>query len=118
MTFGAGFFVSEEVILTHGVLAGRHYLEMDRIAAGTVAAEVVELHSLRDLLVVLVLPENAMHYPVWLAWPFTVFAVTVWGFGAGPYPAVVFDADLAFDACEFAGVQSPVLHATRIQEWT
>lgn len=118
MPFRAGFPVTKPMVLALGVFAGSDDFEMGWIAAGTVSAEVVELHTFGDFLVVFVLPEDSVDYSVWLAWSLAVFAVSVGGFGAGPYPAFVLDADFAFDSGEFAGVHSPVLHAQTIQELT
>jgi hypothetical protein len=79
--------VPERMILPERVLAASNWFEMGRVAAGAIAAQVIELQSLRDLLVIVVLPHEAVRHALWMPWSPAVLAVSVRGLRPGPVPA-------------------------------
>ena len=109
MAFGAVRGSSVCVVLSLGVLACGHDFEVCWVAAGAVAAEVIELHPVWDWLVVVVFPQDPVDNSVAVAGADLVFAVAVGSLGALPDPAVINVLDLTLDAGVLAGCESPWL---------
>jgi len=77
------------MILAHGVFAWGHDFHVIGVAATSVTAEVIQLHTVRYFLSLVVLVCDPVDYSLAVAWASLPFAVAVCCLGALPLPATV-----------------------------